>query len=73
MATTPERDDDLLPEYDLAQLKGGVRGKYHQRYHAAPPRFVRLDPDVALAFPTEAAVNAALRKLAADLRHPPKV
>jgi hypothetical protein len=21
--------DDLRPEYDLSQLKGGVRGKYH--------------------------------------------
>jgi hypothetical protein len=64
MATTPEPDDDLLPEYDLSQLRGGVRGKYHERYQAGPPRMVRLDPDVAAAFPTEAAVNAALRLLA---------
>ncbi|MBX9625076.1 MAG: hypothetical protein K2X82_14815 [Gemmataceae bacterium] len=64
MATTPEPDDDLQPEYDLSQLRGGVRGKYHARYHAGPPRVVRLDPDVAGAFPTEAAVNAALRMLA---------
>ena len=26
-----QRGDDLRPEYDLARLKGGVRGKYHQR------------------------------------------
>lgn len=64
MATTPEPDDDLLPEYDLSQLRGGVRGKYFERYQANPPRVVRLDPDVATAFPTEAAVNAALRLLA---------
>ncbi len=64
MATTPEPDDDLLPEYDLSQLHGGVRGKYYARYQANPPKMVRLDPDVAVAFPTEAAVNAALRLLA---------
>ncbi len=64
MATTPEPSDDLQPEYDLAQLRGGVRGKYYARYQADPPRIVRLDPDVAAAFPTEVAVNEALRLLA---------
>ncbi len=64
MATTPEPEDDLLPEYDLSQLSGGVRGKHYAKYHAGSPRVVRLDPDVAAAFPTEAAVNAALRLLA---------
>ena len=64
MATTPQPDDDLLPEYDLSQLRGGVRGKYYACYQANPPRVVRLDPDVAVAFPTGAAVNAALRLLA---------
>ena len=37
-----------------------MRGKYFARYQADPPKVVRLDPDVAVAFPTEAAVNAAL-------------
>jgi hypothetical protein len=64
MATTPEPENDIQPEYDLSQLKGGVRGKYFARYQANPPRVVRLDPDVAAAFPTDAAVNEALRKLA---------
>ena len=63
MAIIHESEDDLLPEYDLSQLKGGVRGKYYDRYKARPP-LVRLDPDVALAFPTEASVNSALRMLA---------
>ncbi len=63
MAVIPEAEDGLLPEYDLSQLKGGVRGKYYERYQARPP-LVRLDPDVALAFPTEASVNTALRMLA---------
>jgi len=63
MEPIPEAEDDLLPEYDLAQLKGGVRGKYFDRYTSRLP-VVRLDPDVAAAFPSAAAVNAALRLLA---------
>ena len=56
-----EMDDDLRPEYDLAQLlKGGVRGKYAERYRAGT-NLVLLAPDVAHAFPTEEAVNQALR------------
>jgi hypothetical protein len=27
-------DDDMLPEYDFANMKGGVRGKYYQAYRA---------------------------------------
>ena len=27
-------EDDLRPEYDLSQLKGGIRGKYLERYRA---------------------------------------
>ena len=56
-----EVDDELRPEYDLADLlKGGVRGKYVARYRAGT-NLVLLDPDVAKAFPDEAAVNEALR------------
>jgi hypothetical protein len=56
-----EIDDDLRPEYDLTQLlKGGVRGKYAERYRAGT-NLVLLAPDVARAFPTEEAVNQALR------------
>ena len=57
-----EMDDDLRPEYDFAQMEGGVRGKYVERYRAGT-NLVLLDPDVAQAFPTEEAVNAALRLL----------
>jgi hypothetical protein len=54
-------DDELRPEYDLRELlKGGVRGKYVARYRAGT-NLVLLDPDVAEAFPDEAAVNEALR------------
>jgi hypothetical protein len=56
-----EMDDNLRPEYDLRELlKGGVRGKYAKRYRAGT-NLVLLAPDVAKAFPTEDAVNEALR------------
>ena len=54
-------EDDLRPEYDLSQLlKGGVRGKYAERYREGT-NVVLLEPDVADAFPNEEAVNEALR------------
>jgi hypothetical protein len=54
-------DDDLRPEYDLRELlKGSVRGKYASRYRAGT-NLVLLEPDVAQAFPSAEAVNAALR------------
>jgi len=35
--TDAEMDDNLRPHYDLGPLlKGGVRGKYAERYRAAP-------------------------------------
>ena len=56
-----EMDDELRLEYDLRELlKGGIRGKYAERYRAST-NLVLLDPDVAKAFPSEEAVNEALR------------
>jgi hypothetical protein len=56
-----ESIDELLPEYDLRELlKGGVRGKYVERYRAGT-NLVLLEPDVAKAFPSDQAVNEALR------------
>ena len=56
-----DMDDDLRPEYDFRELlKDGVRGKYVERYRAGS-NVVLLAPDVAQAFPTEDAVNEALR------------
>lgn len=52
--------NDMRPEYDFASMKGGVRGKYVTRYRAGT-NLVLLDPEVAEAFPTDAAVNQALR------------
>jgi hypothetical protein len=60
--TDMETEDDLRPEYDFSQLKGGVRGKYVERYKAGT-NLVLLAPDVADVFPTDEAVNEALRLL----------
>lgn len=57
-----ERGDELRPEYNLKQLKGGVRGKYAARYRAGT-NLVLLSPDVAEYFPDEQSVNTALRRL----------
>ena len=55
-------NNDILPEYDFASMKGGVRGKYVTRFRAGT-NLVLLDPDLAEAFPTDAAVNQALRAM----------
>ena len=53
--------NDLRPEYDLAKLlKTGVQGKYAERFRAGT-NLVLLEPDIARAFPTDLAVNEALR------------
>ncbi|MEG3438460.1 hypothetical protein V0288_15115 [Pannus brasiliensis CCIBt3594] len=62
MENNPELEDDLRPEYDFSRMKGGVRGKYVDRYRAGT-NLVLLDPDVAEAFPTGESVNEALRSL----------
>jgi hypothetical protein len=56
-----EIDDELRPEYDLATLlKDGVQGKYTESYEQGT-NLVLLAPDVAKAFPSDDAVNEALR------------
>jgi hypothetical protein len=55
-------NDDLLPHYDFANMAGGVKGKYVDRYRSGT-NIVLLDPDVADAFPTAESVNEALRML----------
>ena len=57
-----ELDDDLRPEYDFANMTGGVRGKYVDRYRSGT-NVVLLEPDIAAAFPTAESVNEALRML----------
>jgi len=50
----------MRPEYDFASMKGGVRGRYAKRFREGT-NIVLLDPAVIEAFPTEDAVNEALR------------
>ena len=52
--------DDMRPEYDFASMKGGVRGKYARRAREGT-NIVLIEPEVAGAFPTERAVNEALK------------
>jgi hypothetical protein len=60
--TNPDSEDELREEYEETLLRGGVRGKYAERYKAGT-NLVLLAPDVAAAFPNERAVNEALRSL----------
>ena len=54
--------DDLRQEYNRGDLGKGVRGKYFKSYQKGT-NLVLLSPDVAKAFPSEEAVNEALRSL----------
>lgn len=62
-ASAFKRSDDLRREYDLSQLKGGVRGKYYQRATAGM-NLVLIEPDLPSLFPDRESVNRALRVLA---------
>ena len=64
-----EEEDELRPEYDFSQMKGGVRGKYVERYREGT-NLVLLDPDIASAFPDAKAVNDALRSLLQEKHSP---
>ncbi len=57
-----KRSDDLRPEYDLSALGRGVRGKYFRRATSGT-NLVLIDPDLVRTFPTDKAVNDALRML----------
>ena len=53
-------ENDMRAEYDFASMPGGVRGKYVEKLRRES-NIVVLEPEVAQAFPTGEAVNAALR------------
>ena len=57
-ANKPSKDE-MRPEYDI---RGGVRGKYYERYKQGT-NVVVLDPDVAAVFRDSHSVNQALRLL----------
>ncbi len=56
------KSEELRPEYRREDIGPGVRGKYFESYQKGT-NLVLLSPDVAKAFPTEEAVNDALRSL----------
>lgn len=57
-----EENDELRPVYRREDLGKGARGKYFESYQKGT-NLVLISPDVAKAFPTEKAVNKALRSL----------
>lgn len=59
--------DEMRSEYDFASMKDGVQGKHYREYRNGT-NVVLLQPDVAEAFPTEDAVNAALRGILTTTR-----
>ncbi len=61
-AKTTVLSDDMRAEYDFDYSKA-VRGKYYRRLLKEGANVVVLDPDVAKAFRSSAAVNEALRSL----------
>jgi hypothetical protein len=63
----PSDDDEMRPEYDL---RGGVRGKYYERYKQGT-NVVLLEPDVAKVFRDSATVNEALRRYLSEHGAPP--
>jgi probable addiction module antidote protein len=69
------KHDELRPEYKRSDFPAGqVRGKYKARI-VAGFNIVVLEPKVAAAFPTSAAVNSALRSLmlrAGSIKRSPK-
>ncbi len=70
-----KNSDDLRPEYKRETLGKGSRGKFLGSYNKGT-NLVLLNPEVAKAFSTSAAVNEALNSLleltkqTAKLTHP---
>ena len=62
MAKAKNEFDEMRAEYRPEDMKNAVRGKHFRAYWAGRGVAV-LDPDVARAFPTNEAVNDALRRL----------
>jgi len=54
--------DEMRPEYEF-DYSTAVRGKYYRRLLKQGANVVVLEPDVARAFRSSAAVNEALRSL----------
>jgi hypothetical protein len=55
----PDEKEEMRDEYDI---RGGVRGKYYERYRQGT-NVVLLEEDVAAVFRNSESVNRALRML----------
>ena len=62
-------DDSLHPEYDLSQLKGGVRGKYYRRA-AAGTKLMVIEPELAAA-PARRRIRAPNKRVRPSRRTKP--
>jgi hypothetical protein len=62
-----EPDDESVDMRDKYDFRGGVRGKYAERY-ARGTNVILLDADVAEVFRDAESVNRALRALAGIIR-----
>ncbi len=71
MTTIDPDDYELRDEYDLSKMTIVAKGRYapHRR---AGKNVVLLAPDVAQAFPTDEAVNQALRLIMQMMEIPSK-
>jgi hypothetical protein len=67
-----ELNDWARPEYKRSDFGTMVRGKYAKRIQESTNVIV-LDPEVAIAFPNDEAVNNALRGLIATTRSSAKL
>ena len=63
--------DELRPEYKRSDFGTLVRGKYAQRVGQST-NVVLLEPQVALAFPNDRAVNEALRGVLRERKRSPR-
>jgi hypothetical protein len=64
--------DELRSEYRRSDFRTLVRGKYTQRI-AEATNIVVLEPEVAKAFPTDRAVNKALRSVISNSKASPRL
>jgi len=62
MKKDEQPQDDLREEYAREDLGEGVRAKHLKRYREGT-NLVKLAPDLRAAFPSDEAVNDALRSL----------
>ncbi len=67
----PHDDYELRDEYDLSQLPIMPKGRY-ARNRRAGSNLIVLEPDLARAFPTDEAVNKALRLILQAAQIPEK-